>query len=88
MYGDLDVTREGDGADGPFRIVFRPVGPYITPAGANHMVDNLEGLKAFLHDVGLSNDQVRTMCSGLENAQGSWLRVLAATAFLKRNGLI
>jgi len=87
LYGDLDVTREGEGPGGPFRIVFRPVGPTVAPS-AGRVVEGLPALGAVLNSLGLSKDQITTLRTGLENSPGSWIRVLASTAVLKSNSLI
>ena len=86
LYGDLDVTRENGGAGGAFQVLFRPVGTYATPSGAGHVLLSREALETFLRDLGLSNDQVSALIC--EDGGGRWLRVLAATAVLKRHGLI
>ena len=87
LYGDLDVTREGKGPGGPFRIVFRPVGQTVAPS-AGRLVEGAEALNAVLRGLGLSPDQIATLSAGLEDSPGSWVRVLAATAVLKSNALI
>jgi len=87
LYGDLDVTREGEGPAGPFRIVFRPVGQSVAPS-AGRVVEGLEALSAVLRGLGLSQDQVTTLRTGLENSTGTWIRILAATAVLRINSLI
>jgi len=87
LYGDLDVTREGKGPGGPFRIVFRPVGQTVAPA-AGRVVEGADALNAVLRGLGLSQDQMTTLRAGLESSTGSWIRVLAAIAVLKSNALI
>ena len=87
MYGDLDVTRESPSAAGPFRILFRPFGQKSDALGAGHVVQSVDDLRAFLGDLGLSNEQVATLSTGLGDTPGRWLRVLAPTAVLKRKGL-
>jgi hypothetical protein len=87
LYGDLDVTREGKGPGGPFRIVFRPVGHTVAPS-AGRVVEGIEALTTVLLGLGLSKDQIATLHAGLENSTGSWIRVLAATVVLRSNALI
>ena len=87
LYGDLDVTREGKSPNGPFRIVFRPVGQTVAPS-AGRVAEGFEALSAVLHSLGLSPDQITTLRAGLEKSTGSWIRVLAATAVLRSNSLI
>jgi len=84
MYGDLDITREGDG--GSFRILFRPVGQNAAPA-PGRLVESAEALSAVLRGLGLSDEQMTALRGGLENSSNTWLRLLAATAILKRQGL-
>ncbi|HLM98258.1 MAG TPA: hypothetical protein VK335_03195 [Bryobacteraceae bacterium] len=87
LYGDLDVTREGKGPGGPFRIVFRPVGQTVAPS-AGRVVEGIDALNAVLRGLGVSKDQIATLHGGLENSASSWIRVLAATVVLKSNALI
>jgi hypothetical protein len=87
LYGDLDVTREGEGPAGPFRIVFRPVGQTVALT-EGRAVEGIEALIKVLRGLGLSTDQITTLRAGLENSPGSWIRVLAATAVLRSNSLI
>ena len=87
LYGDLDVSREGDGPGGPYRIVFRPVGQGTAPA-AGRVIHGAENLNAVLRGLGLSQDQITTLRVALEKSANGWLRVLAATALLKSNSLI
>ncbi len=82
MYGELNVSREG--ADGPYRIVFDPVGHNAAAPTAGHVVESLESLRAFLQDLGLSDEQV----ADLFRRPGRGLRVLVATTVLKRESLI
>ena len=86
MYGDLDITREGEGAEGQFRIVFRPVGQNAAPA-AGRIVEGTVALDAVLRGLGLSDEQMTTLRGGIANSSNTWLRLLASTAILKRQGL-
>ena len=87
LYGDLDVTCEGEANDGPFRILFRPHGQKVVSA-PGYTVDNAEALNAFLHALGLPDRQIETLCGRLQGSLTSWLRVLVSTAVLRKYRLI
>src|SRR5713226_3707332 len=87
LYGDLDVTCEGEAKNGPFRILFRPQGQKVVSA-PGYTVENAEALNAFLQALGLPDRQIDTLCGGLQSSLTSWIRVLASTAVLKKYRLI
>lgn len=87
LYGDLDVSREGDGASERFRLMFRPIGRNISPA-AGCAVDSTDALDGVLRALQLTEEQIGTLHTGLKNSPSSWVRILAPLTALKRSQLI
>lgn len=87
MYGDLEVTRQGEPACGPFRIVFRPYNQSVasTPGCS---VDDQAALLAFLKALGLSDVDVAKLSDSIQSSIAGRLRTLISTMKLKQNRLI
>jgi hypothetical protein len=87
MYGDIEVTRQGDPDRGPFRVLFRPYNQSVVST-LGHTVENPEALDIFLHGLGLAGAEVSMVLHGVRNSVSGGVRTLISTAKLKENRLI
>lgn len=87
MYGDIEVTRQGEPDHGPFRILFRPYNQSVAST-LGCTVDDQAELLAFLKGLGLSDVDVSKLCSSVRNSVSGGLRTLISTMKLKQHRLI
>jgi hypothetical protein len=85
MYGDIEVTREGD--RGPFRVLFRPYNQTVV-ATLGHSVENPEDLLTFLEGLGLAGAEVSKLSNELRRSVSGGIRTLVSTVKLRQNRLV
>jgi hypothetical protein len=87
MYGDIEVTRQGEPDRGPFRIFFRPYNQSVVST-LGHTVENPEALLTFLQELGLSDADVAKLSNEVRGSVSGGIRTLVSTMKLRHSRLI
>jgi hypothetical protein len=87
MYGDIEVTRQGEPDRGPFRVLFRPYNQSVVST-LGQTVETQAALHTVLHGLGLSDADISKVCNEVRGSVSGGVRTLVSTAKLKQNRLI
>jgi len=87
MYGDVEVTRQGEPDRGPFRVLFRPYNQSVVST-LGQTVENPELLLTFLEGLGISEPDASKICKDLRISVTGGIRTLVSTSKLKQNRLV